>query len=351
MTTFASDIIEWQRRYGRHDLPWQKRDPYAVWISEIMLQQTQVTTVIPYYERFMHRFPDVAALAQASLDEVLAHWSGLGYYSRARNLHRAARLMIERHDGNFPSSFDEVVALPGIGRSTAAAIMVFGFGERHAILDGNVKRVLARLGAIGGYPGQKRVADALWKGAERLLPDYAIEAYTQGLMDLGAGICVRSNPRCSDCPVRRHCIAFATDRVTNFPAPRPRRALPHKRWGMMIIEHGGAVLLEKRPAPGVWGGLWCFPELEPRDDAAALCMSRYGVRVESVEPMHAVEHGFTHFTLTISPVRMRATRIVPHAGESDYRWIDVAHVKHNAIPAPVRRIIDAMSIAHPPQTA
>src|SRR4029078_7979076 len=181
MTTFASDIIEWQRRCGRHDLPWQKRDSYAVWISEIMLQQTQVTTVIPYYERFMHRFPDVAALAQASLDEVLAHWSGLGYYSRARNLHRAARLMIERHDGNFPSSFDQVVALPGIGRSTAAAIMVFGFGERHAILDDNVKRVLARLGAIGGYPGQKRVADALWEGAERLLPHYAIRGSNTGL--------------------------------------------------------------------------------------------------------------------------------------------------------------------------
>jgi A/G-specific adenine glycosylase len=206
-----------------------------------------------------------------------------------------------------------------------------------------VKRVLARACAIEGYPGQKRVADALWESAERLLPERDLEAYTQGLMDLGAIVCVRANPRCGVCPVSAHCGAFETGRVADFPAPRPRRVLPHKRCGMMIIEHEGNLLLEKRPAVGVWGGLWCFPEVDPGSDLEALCVRRYGIHVRSVEPMHAVEHGFTHFTLTISPMRMRVARIAPQACESDCRWIGIDDVKASAVPAPVRRIVDAIA--------
>jgi A/G-specific adenine glycosylase len=342
VTTFAQDVVAWQRAHGRHDLPWQKRDAYAVWVSEIMLQQTQVSTVIPYYERFMQRFPDLGALARASLDEVLEHWSGLGYYSRARNLHEAARVVSERHGGRFPQVVAEVQALPGIGRSTAAAIMVLGMRGRYAILDGNVKRVLSRVCAIEGYPGSKAVADRLWAAAERLLPDIDVEAYTQGLMDLGATVCSRSNARCGECPVTRHCIAFAQRRVTELPQPRPRKLLPHRRCGMMIIEHDDAFLLEKRPAPGIWGGLWCFPQIDLDDDVSAVCASRYGVHVEQAELLPAVEHGFTHFRLSISPMRMRATGVAPRAGEAEHRWVLASKVRQAAVPSPVRRILDLL---------
>jgi A/G-specific adenine glycosylase len=343
VTSFAHDIITWQVRYGRHGLPWQRRGAYSAWVSEIMLQQTQVSTVVPYYERFMARFPDVASLAGSALDDVLAHWSGLGYYSRARNLHRAACVMCERHAGRFPATFHEAMALPGIGRSTAAAIMVFGFGERHAILDGNVKRVLARVCAIEGYPGQKTVADRLWEAAERFLPDTDIETYTQGLMDLGATVCTRTKPRCAVCPVARHCSALALHQTERLPAPRPRKILPHKHCAMMVIEREGALLLEKRPAPGIWGGLWCFPEVDPGEDAAILCARRFGVHVQHTGTLGPVEHGFTHFKLTISPTRMRVTSLTPRAAEGDYRWIELDAIKEAAVPAPVRRIVDALA--------
>jgi A/G-specific adenine glycosylase len=343
VTTFAQDVIAWQRRHGRSGLPWQKRDAYAVWISEIMLQQTQVGTVIPYYERFMQRFPDVATLAHAPLDEVLAHWSGLGYYSRARNLHLAASIVSEHHGDRFPRAAADVMALPGIGRSTAAAIMVFGFGERHAILDGNVKRVLARVCAIEGYPGSKKVADRLWEQAERFLPQRDVEAYTQGLMDLGATVCTRARPRCGGCPVSRHCVALAQGRVAELPRPRPRKVLPHKRCGMIVIEHEGALLLEKRSAPGIWGGLWCFPQVELDEDVASLCTSRYGVHVGPAEMLPAIDHGFTHFRLTISPMRMRATSVALCAAEADRRWIRTSTIKEAGVPAPVLRIVELLA--------
>jgi A/G-specific adenine glycosylase len=345
MATFSRDVIAWQVSHGRHALPWQRRDAYAIWVSEIMLQQTQVATVIPFYERFMQRFPDIRALARAALDDVLAHWSGLGYYSRARNLHRAACIVSERYGGRFPSALPEVMALPGIGRSTASAIAVFGFGERHAILDGNVKRVLARVCAIEGFPGSKRVADLLWEAAERLLPDGDIEAYTQGLMDLGSTVCTRSNPRCGGCPVSRHCLAFEQRRVAELPQPRPRKVLPHKRCGMMIIEHEGALLLEKRPAPGLWGGLWCFPQIDPAEDVSAFCMNRYGVHVERPEVLPTIDHGFTHFRLSISPMRARALRVTPRAGEADHRWIEMGNVGNVAVPSPVRRILELLTLS------
>jgi A/G-specific adenine glycosylase len=341
--TFAQNVIAWQRTHGRHDLPWQNtRDAYAIWISEIMLQQTQVATVIPYYRRFMSRFATVHALADAPLDDVLAHWSGLGYYSRARHLHRAAQVLRDRFGGRFPQSVDEVAMLPGIGRSTAAAIVAFAYGGRHAILDGNVKRVLARHCGVPGYPGDKRVADALWQAAERVLPHEHIEAYTQGLMDLGATVCARRRPRCDACPVSGTCYALRENEIETLPAPRPRKPLPHRSTVMVVLEHAGSVLLEKRPAPGIWDGLWCFPEVDPGEDIAAACAHRYGAHVATLEPLPDVEHGFTHFSLTISPQRARVSGFEPRANEGAYQWLGLEKVNDAAIPAPVRTILEMM---------
>ena len=343
--TFARGIVEWQRRHGRHALPWQQsRDPYGIWISEIMLQQTQVATVIPYYERFMARFPDVTSLAAAALDDVLAHWSGLGYYSRARHLHSAAQVIRDRHRGAFPTRFEDVVALPGVGRSTAGAIMVFAYGARYPILDGNVKRVLARVFGIEGYAGEPRVADALWSTAEREMPPSDLEAYTQGLMDLGATLCLRRRPACALCPVSATCVAQRTHRTQEIPAPRPRAALPHRNTVMLILEHRGRVLLEKRPAPGIWGGLWCFPEITGDADLSLQCTQRFGAQVHDAERLPEVQHGFTHFTLTILPRRVRVTSLTPAAAEGDCQWLDIEAARAAAIPAPVRRILDSLLI-------
>src|SRR5215510_12035496 len=276
MPDLAAKLIAWQKRHGRHDLPWQgTRDPYAIWLSEIMLQQTQVATVIPYYLRFLARFPDVRQLAAAPLDEVMRLWSGLGYYSRARNLHRAAGIIAAEHGGRFPRRFEAVAALPGVGRSTAAAICVFAYGQRHAILDGNVKRVLARQRGVKGYAGEKKVADRLWQEAEDLLPRRSVEAYTQGLMDLGATVCTRSRPRCPAYPVHTSCVAHHRGWVGKLPAPRPRKRLPHKRTIMLALVRAGEVLLEKRPPSGVWGGMWCLPETARKTDLEADCLKRF----------------------------------------------------------------------------
>ena len=340
---FGEKIVAWQRAHGRHDLPWQgTRDPYRIWVSEIMLQQTQVATVIPYYERFMARFPDVAALAAADADTVLAHWSGLGYYSRARHLHRAAQMVCEAHGGRFPATFDAVAALPGIGRSTAGAIMALAYGEKHPILDGNVKRVLARVCGIAGYPGDAQTAAALWDAAQRLLPAQGIEAYTQGLMDIGATLCRRRQPLCGACPAHGSCVALRDGRIEELPAPRPRKALPHRNTVMLVLEHRGALLLEKRPAPGIWGGLWCFPELSGEEDPAAYSLARYGAHVQGFERLAKVEHGFTHFSLTISPQRFDVTSLVPRAAEAGCQWLAIEDIGGAAIPAPVRRIVEGL---------
>ncbi|MFN7088187.1 MAG: A/G-specific adenine glycosylase [Burkholderiales bacterium] len=342
MKTFAAKLVAWQKRHGRHDLPWQgTRDPYAVWVSEIMLQQTQVATVIPYYARFMRRFPNVVALAAASQDEVLAHWSGLGYYSRARNLHRAAQIVARDHGGRFPADFEQVVQLPGIGRSTAAAICVFAFGARRAILDGNVKRVLTRCFGIAGHPGDKRIADVLWRKAEELLPRNNVGAYIQGLMDLGAGVCVRRRPRCAECPLRDECMAYRQGLTERLPEPKSRKTLPRKTTVMLVLQHAGEVLLEKRPETGIWGGLWCFPEVAPGQDAeiGRICARRFGARVTAPEPLPALEHGFTHFRLSITPQRLRVTALAPRAAEPGHVWLPLEEARSAAIPAPVRRIL------------
>jgi len=330
---FAPALIAWQQRHGRHDLPWQNtRDPYAVWLSEIMLQQTQVATVIPYYRRFLERFPTVAALAAASEDEVLALWSGLGYYSRGRNLHRAAGIIVAEHGGRFPGTPEALMALPGIGRSTAAAIFVFAFGGRAAILDGNVKRVLARHAGIGGWPGQPAVQASLWRVAEARLPDRDIEAYTQGLMDLGAGPCAR-RPRCEDCPVMADCAARLDGRIGDIPAPRPRRARPRRATELWIVTDGCAVLLERRPSRGIWGGLWSLPEARPAQ-----------VEGHAARSLAPIAHAFTHFDLELRPwlVRVGPGTTPPPGTVEGALWQPLDALDAVGLPAPVRALLDRL---------
>jgi A/G-specific adenine glycosylase len=342
VTAFAHRIIAWQKQHGRRDLPWQgTRDPYRIWLSEIMLQQTQVSAVIPYYERFLARFPDLAALAAASEDAVLRLWAGLGYYARARNLHRAARTIVQDLGGSFPQQPAAVCALPGIGRSTAAAICAFAYGARQAILDGNVKRVLARHFAIEGYPGDKRVEATLWAQAEALLPDRDIEAYTQGLMDLGAGVCVRRAPRCGQCPVRETCVALRDDRSAELPGPRPVSPRPERATTMLILSRQGEVLLEKRPAPGIWGGLWCFPEMDG-EQVEAVCLGRFGVETTGLHRLSEIEHGFTHFRLRITPVVVTVSSGAG-AEEPGRVWLTPEDALGAAIPVPVRRILTVLA--------
>ncbi|MDD5391370.1 MAG: A/G-specific adenine glycosylase [Gallionellaceae bacterium] len=339
MPDFATRLVTWQTIHGRHDLPWQgTRDPYAIWLSEIMLQQTQVASVIAYYQRFLARFPDVAALAAAPLDEVLAHWSGLGYYARGRNLHRAAQLVMERHGGIFPADPEAVTALPGIGRSTAAAILAFAFGQRRAILDGNVKRVLARCFGIAGYPGAKAVENALWQKAEQLLPDAGIETYTQALMDLGATLCAR-RPACGPCPLRTVCVAYNENRLAELPSPKPRKIQPQKETAMLILRRKGEVYLEKRPPTGIWGGMWSFPEIGVADEAR---LARFGVEGKAGMALPEMQHTFTHFRLRIVPRLFEVTASLPAAGEPGGLWIAPAEALGAAIPAPVREILKAM---------
>jgi A/G-specific adenine glycosylase len=313
-----------------------------VWLSEIMLQQTQVTTVIPYYRRFLQRFPDLAALAGATPDDVLAHWSGLGYYSRARNLHRAAQLVMEQHGGMFPHEPEAIAALPGIGRSTAAAIAVFAYGRCAAILDGNVKRIFARHFGIAGHFGEKHTETLLWQHAEALLPEQDIETYTQGLMDLGATLCTRSRPRCDACPLHVDCIARKENLTAQLPTPKPKRVLPQKHITMLVLLNCGEVLLEKRPPAGIWGGLWCLPELPPDADADAYCAQRYGARVAALAPLPQLDHAFTHFKLAITPQPLRVTALQPLAQRPGQVWLTPEDALGAAIPTPVRRILQGV---------
>jgi A/G-specific adenine glycosylase len=318
--------VEWQRRHGRKGLPWQgTRDPYRVWLSEVMLQQTQVAAVIPYYTRFLQRFPTIGALASATEDEVLRLWAGLGYYARGRNLHRASKRIAFELKGEFP----------GVGRSTAAAIAAFAFGERAAILDGNVKRVLARYRGIEGFPGDRAVEAELWTAAEALLPKKDIETYTQALMDLGATVCTKGAPRCDACPVRAACAARKGGLVSRIPAPRPRKKLPSRRATWLVLVHARQVLLERRPGAGIWGGLWSFPEV---DDVARACREA-GASVRSARKLAPIEHGFTHFRLRIQPVLCRVERAGARAEEAGRMWIGIEEAKGAAVPAPVKALL------------
>jgi A/G-specific adenine glycosylase len=296
-SSFAGRLVAWQAAHGRHGLPWQgTRDAYRIWLSEIMLQQTQVATVLPYYARFVASFPDVASLAAAPIEHVLEHWSGLGYYRRAHHLHAAANAVVQRHGGRFPVDAATLETLPGVGRSTAAAIAAFASGERGAILDGNVKRVLARHAGVEGYPGDPRVAAVLWDEAQRRVPVVGrIEGYTQGMMDLGATVCLRTRPRCDVCPVADDCVARTTHRIDVLPSPRPRKALPERAVRVLLIERAGAILFEKRPPVGIWGGLWSLPEVALDDDVPAHVRARYDCAIGAARDLAPLRHGFTHF--------------------------------------------------------
>jgi A/G-specific adenine glycosylase len=342
MSAFAKKITAWQLREGRHGLPWQDtKDPYRIWLSEIMLQQTQVATVIPYYERFLSRFPDVLTLATSDVDDVMQLWAGLGYYARARNLHRAAMQIVESHQGIFPTSFETILALPGVGRSTAAAVSAFAFGERRAILDGNVKRVFARHFGVDGDVRSRSVEDALWLIAEKKLPKAEIESYTQGLMDLGATICTRTQPTCLLCPVRKSCAAFNEGRIEELPAKGEKRETPHRQTRMLVILSHGEVLLEKRPPTGIWGGLWCLPELPVEQDVFEALHKRYALKGRTVRELDRVEHGFTHYSLSIFPVEIAVTGIGVRAMEPGLMWVNIEEVAGAALPAPVKRILRA----------
>lgn len=301
--TFSKKLLNWYARHGRKNLPWQKnRTAYTVWISEIMLQQTQVVTVIPYFEKFMQSFPDVLALANAHEDEVLHHWSGLGYYARARNLHRAAQQVRDEFAGVFPLFFDDVLALPGVGRSTAGAILAQAEGQRHAILDGNVKRVLARFHGVHGWTGQKKVQDQLWLFAESHTPKKQLADYTQAIMDLGATLCKRSKPNCDACPLNADCIALETEQVTLLPTPKAKKTLPVRSVRMLLLRNETQqILLEKRPPTGIWGGLWSLPEMPLCDTVTDWCSEHYQLEIQASEELPIVRHTFSHFHLDITP--------------------------------------------------
>lgn len=342
--SFAERVLAWYQAHGRKDLPWQKNPtPYRVWISEVMLQQTQVATVVPYFQRFMASFPDVAALANAKIDDVLHHWSGLGYYARARNLHKTAVLIHQDFSGEFPSDIERIVALPGIGRSTAGAILALSNNQRHAILDGNVKRVLARFHAVDGYPGTSSVAKKLWEHAQDHTPRERVAEYTQAIMDLGATVCTRTKPDCGSCPVVIDCAAHASGKISEYPGKRVATRKPLRKTHMALIHEGGAIYLERRPSRGIWGGLWSFPEPGSADELAAWCESQIGASPVEIERWEIVRHSFTHFDLEIAPIAMRVQRSSSRVEDRDDRvWYDMDSPQKLGIAAPVSGLIQKM---------
>lgn len=299
---FSHNVLTWFHQQGRKHLPWQQnKTPYRVWISEIMLQQTQVATVIPYYQRFMESFPTIIALANADEDTVLHHWTGLGYYARARNLHKTAKIISDQYNGEFPQEIEQVIALPGIGRSTAGAILSLALKKHHAILDGNVKRVLARSFLVEGHNGQAKFEKSLWPLAEQLTPNKEVEHYNQAMMDLGAMICTRSKPLCQQCPLQSNCFAFAGNEQANFPQKKPKKSTPIRQTIMVIPRIANQVLMEKRPPSGIWGGLWCFLEVADDNEIEAL-LAKYSLTVNETISLAPFRHTFSHFHLDITPV-------------------------------------------------
>ena len=342
MSALASRLLAWFDAHGRHDFPWQRdRTPYSVWVSEILLQQTQAATVIPFYERFMQRFPTVAALAAAPLDDVLAHWAGLGYYARARNLWRAARIVMEEHGGEVPTTFDALHALPGIGRSTAGAILAQAHGQRWPILDGNVKRVLARYHAVAGWPGLPAVANELWRHAETHTPHERVADYTQAIMDLGATLCARSRPACTVCPLASDCASCRAGTQALYPAPRPRRERTQRQVAVLVVRApDGRVLLERRPASGIWGGLYSLPELPAEDSPREWCARMLGAAVAAERALATIEHAFSHFDLDLNP-RLLELAVSPSTimDRDDWHWCRPGAKLEVGVPAPVAALL------------
>jgi A/G-specific adenine glycosylase len=340
----APRLLAWHATSGRHDLPWQQdRSAYRVWVSEIMLQQTQVATVIPYFERFMQRFPDARSLADAPPDEVLHLWTGLGYYARARNLHRAAQLIRDRHQGRFPETLEAVLELPGVGRSTAGAILAISSGARHSILDGNVKRVLARYYAVDGAPDESATLETLWRLAGENTPETNVATYTQAVMDLGATVCTRGKPRCDVCPLAADCRARIEARQGELPAPKRKRAVRKRKTAVMLVaRRESEVLLVQRPPSGIWGGLWCLPEFEHRDAAAMYAANSLASATLVRAPLPDIEHSFTHFDLVITPV-VADCHGDACVNEGNTLWYDLTRPARVGLPAPIKTLLGTLS--------
>ncbi|MCH9643581.1 MAG: A/G-specific adenine glycosylase [Gammaproteobacteria bacterium] len=346
-TYLANKLIRWYRIHGRHDLPWQRnKTAYRVWISEIMLQQTQVTTVIPYYLKFMRRFPNLKSLANASQDDVLAHWSGLGYYARARNMHKAAQIIQQQHSGRFPTQIEDIVALPGIGRSTAGAVLSFSKELPATILDGNVKRVLCRVFAIDGWPGKTDTLKQLWELAEQLTPQKNTAEYNQAIMDLGATICTRNKPNCPACPIKSDCQSFQQGTQNQYPHSKPKKAYPTKEVSMVIIQDSrGHIFLQKRPPTGIWGGLWCLPEFTADKNIADVCLNSYQFKINVVShETTLIKHKFSHFQLDINVIYADLYGPVENrVMETDEQvWYKVGSPLPGGIAAPTSKILQSM---------
>jgi len=342
----ADRLLAWFDNHGRKSLPWQQNPtPYRVWVSEVMLQQTQVATVIPYYERFMARFPTVETLAAAPEDEVLHLWTGLGYYARGRNLLACAKVLVEQHGGNFPNEVEAVTALPGIGRSTAGAILALSRGERHPILDGNAKRCLSRVFGIQGDPSSAGVLGTLWTAAENCTPHTRVAHYTQAIMDLGATLCTRSRPACTVCPLVEICVAAREGRQAELPGVKQRRERPSREAVLLIAEAGDegerSVLVERRPATGIWGGLWSPPQFSNEAEALAWCRRELG-DVEDTESLPPIDHGFTHFDLRLQPLRVRFTPLSQVREADDRIWYALRTPPKVGLPRPIHQLFERM---------
>ncbi|SQI35692.1 A/G-specific adenine glycosylase [Leminorella richardii] len=341
---FAQAVLSWYEKFGRKTLPWQiEKTPYHVWLSEVMLQQTQVATVIPYFQRFIERFPDVASLAAAPTDEVLHLWTGLGYYARGRNLHKAAQQIATKHGGSFPISFDDVADLPGVGRSTAGAILSLSLNQRYPILDGNVKRVLARCYAVAGWPGKKEVEHRLWEISDDVTPAKGVAQFNQAMMDLGALVCTRSRPKCELCPLNNGCVAYANQSWRDYPGKKPKKQIPERNAWFLLMKDGGKVWLEKRPPMGLWGGLYCFPQFSEREELNDW-LSQQKLGADALQQLTAFRHTFSHFHLDIVPMLLDSADLNKTCREEKPGiWYDLANPPSVGLAAPVERLLQQLS--------
>lgn len=344
MKQFSKKVLTWFDQHGRKDLPWQHDiNPYRVWVSEIMLQQTQVKTVIPYFEKFMQSFPDVQALASADQDAVLKHWSGLGYYARARNMHKAAKIVCDEFSGIFPNNLESMQSLSGIGRSTAAAILSISSNQKEAILDGNVKRVLSRVFAVEGWPGKSDVLKKLWALAEHTIPETRNADYTQAIMDLGATLCTRSKPRCEDCPLKTDCLAFQQGNQADYPGKKPKKIMPEKQTIMLIIKNEKQeVFMQKRPPVGIWGGLWCFPQFEKMTLAEEWLSENYKFSLNQTDKLPKLKHTFSHFHLHIQPLIVTVKNPINKGvmEHEDSLWYNITTEFNGGLAAPVQTLLN-----------
>lgn len=342
---FSTQLLAWFDQYGRKDLPWQQQPtPYHVWLSEVMLQQTQVSTVIPFYQTFIHHYNDISSLANASIDDVLSLWTGLGYYARARNLHKTATIIHSEYDGEMPDTLEQLIALPGIGRSTAGAIMALAHHQCFPILDGNVKRVLARYKTISGWPGNKAVEQLLWQHAEQLLPKHRIAHYIQAQMDLGATVCTRKKPNCGMCPLHTNCMAFQQGNPQDYPSPKPKKAIPIRKTNWIVAQSRlGEVLLQQRPSSGIWGGLWSFPEVNTTEDIQYICQHQLNLNIINISEKPHFRHVFSHFKLDITPHIIQCNKNENHINENkNTSWYKISDALQLGLPAPVKSFLQTL---------